>query len=394
MNTESQAELNTKLNTDVNTEPSVESVLTLPSDPIKVKNSALLILTTIAVIFTLNWAQSFIITLLLGILLTYALSPLVALLEKIKIPRVVGSTIVILAVIFGIVFSAYMLQNQIQSIIAKLPEAAAKLSSALATKRGEPLTNMQKVQLAATQVETAATAVQRNTTSEKKPAMRVVIEERKFKLNDFLWRGSLGIFGFIGEVMTMIFLAYFILLSGDNFKRKLVRLTGPSLTQKKITIHILEDINASIQRYMFMLLITNTLVGVFMWIAFRMIGLENAGAWAVSAGFLHLIPYFGPVATAAATGMAAYMQFNSVYMAVLVAGVAMLIATIIGIFITTWMTGRIAKMNSAAVFISLLFFAWLWGVWGMLLGIPIVVIIKVVCERIEQFQPLAELLSE
>ena len=224
--------------------------------------------------------------------------------------------------------------------------------------------------------------------------MRVVIEERKFKLNDFLWRGSLGIFGFIGEVMTMIFLAYFILLSGDNFKRKLVRLTGPSLTQKKITIHILEDINASIQRYMFMLLITNTLVGVFMWIAFRMIGLENAGAWAVSAGFLHLIPYFGPVATAAATGMAAYMQFNSVYMAVLVAGVAMLIATIIGIFITTWMTGRIAKMNSAAVFISLLFFAWLWGVWGMLLGIPIVVIIKVVSERIEQFQPLAELLSE
>ena len=394
MNTESQAELNTKLNTEADTELSVESVLTLSSDPINVKNSALLILTTIAIIFVLNWAQSFIITLLLGILLTYALSPLVALLEKIKIPRVVGSTIVILAVIFGIVFSAYMLQNQIQSIIAKLPEAAAKLSSALTTKRGEPLTNMQKVQLAATQVETAATAVQRNTISEKKPAMHVVIEEPKFKLNNFLWRGSLGIFGFIGEVMTMIFLAYFILLSGDTFKRKLVRLTGPSLTQKKITIHILEDINASIQRYMFMLLITNTLVGVFMWIAFRMIGLENAGAWAVSAGFLHLIPYFGPVATAVATGMAAYMQFNSVYMAVLVAGVAMLIATIIGIFITTWMTGRIAKMNSAAVFISLLFFAWLWGVWGMLLGIPIVVIIKVVSERIEQFQPLAELLSE
>ena len=131
-----------------------------------------------------------------------------------------------------------------------------------------------------------------------------------------------------------------------------------------------------------------------MWAAFRMLGLENAGAWAVSAGFLHLIPYFGPVATAAATGMAAYMQFNSLLMALLVAGVALLIATIIGIFITTWMTGRIAKMNSAAVFISLLFFAWLWGIWGMLLGIPIVVIIKVVSERIEQFQPLAELLSE
>ena len=81
-------------------------------------------------------------------------------------------------------------------------------------------------------------------------------------------------------------------------------------------------------------------------------------------------------------------------MALLVAGVVLLISTMIGIFITTWMTGRIAKMNSAAVFISLLFFAWLWGIWGMLLGIPIVVIIKVVSERIEQLQPLAELLSE
>ena len=394
MNTESQPELNTKLNAEASNKLSGESTPTVSSDLIKVKNSALLILTTIAIVFALQWAQSFVITLLLGILLSYTLNPLVARMEQIKIPRVIGSTIVIVAVILSIVFAAYGLRDQVQSIIAKLPEVSAKLSSALASKRGDPLTNMQKVQIAATQVEAATSSVQSNTTSEKKSAMRVVIVDPKFKLDDFLWRGSLGVFGFIGEAMTMIFLAYFMLLSGDTFKRKLVRLTGSTLTQKKITVHILEDINNSIQRYLVMLLVTNVLIGILMWAAFRMLGLENAGAWAVSAGFLHLIPYFGPVATAVATGMAAYMQFNSLLMAVLVAGVALLIATIIGIFITTWMTGRIAKMNSAAVFISLLFFAWLWGIWGMLLGIPIVVIIKVVSERIEQFQPLAELLSE
>lgn len=394
MNTESQTELNTKLNAEASNELSGESTPAVSSDLIKVKNSALLILTTLAVVFALQWAQSFVITLLLGILLSYTLNPLVARMEQIKIPRVIGSTIVIVAVILSIVFAAYGLRGQVQSIIAKLPEVSAKLSSALASKRGDPLTNMQKVQIAATQVEAATSSVQSNNISEKKPAMRVVIVDPKFKLDDFLWRGSLGVFGFIGEAMTMIFLAYFMLLSGDTFKRKLVRLTGSTLTQKKITVHILEDINNSIQHYLFMLLVTNVLIGIFMWIAFRVLGLENAGAWAVSAGFLHLIPYFGPVATAAATGMAAYMQFNSLLMALLVAGVALLVATIIGIFITTWMTGRIAKMNSAAVFISLLFFAWLWGIWGMLLGIPIVVIIKVVSERIEQFQPLAELLSE
>lgn len=394
MNTESQNGLNTSLNAGANKALSAESAPAASSDLIKVKNNALLILTTIAAIFALQWAQNFVITLLLGILLSYTLNPLVARMEQIKIPRVIGSSIVILAVIFGIVFAAYGLRGQVQSIIAKLPDVSAKLSSSLASKRGDPLTNMQKVQIAATQVEAAASSVQSNTTLGKKPAMRVVIEQPKFKLDDFLWRGSLGVFGLIGEAMTVIFLAYFMLLSGDSFKRKLVRLTGPTLTQKKITVHILEDINDSIQRYLFMLLLTNVLIGIFMWIAFRLLGLENAGAWAVSAGFLHLVPYFGPVVTAAATGVAAYMQFNSLLMALLVAGVAMLIATIVGIFITTWMTGRIAKMNAAAVFISLLFFAWLWGIWGMLLGIPIVVIIKVASERIEQFQPLAELLSE
>jgi predicted PurR-regulated permease PerM len=187
---------------------------------------------------------------------------------------------------------------------------------------------------------------------------------------------------------------YPLLLSGDTFKRKLVHLTGPSLTRKRITVHILEDINNSIQRYMLMLLVTNVMVGLLMWIAFRTLGLENAGVWAVAAGFLHVIPYFGPVITALLTGIAGYMQSDSILLAILVSGTSMLIATIVGVFLTTWMTGRIAKMNSAAVFISLLFFTWLWGVWGMLLGIPIIVIIKVICVHIEHLQPVAELLGD
>ncbi|MCX7169834.1 MAG: AI-2E family transporter, partial [Proteobacteria bacterium] len=124
------------------------------------------------------------------------------------------------------------------------------------------------------------------------------------------------------------------------------------------------------------------------------IGLENAGAWAVAAGLLHVIPYFGPAVTAGAIGMAAFMQFDTLSTALLVAGASMAIATLVGTFVTTWMTGRIAKMNKAAVFVSLLFWAWLWGVWGMLLSIPITVILKVVAQHVEQLEPLAELLGE
>jgi AI-2E family transporter len=120
----------------------------------------------------------------------------------------------------------------------------------------------------------------------------------------------------------------------------------------------------------------------------------NAGAWAVVAGLLHIVPYLGPGVTAVAMGMAAFMQFDSFAMALMVAGASLAIATVVGTFVTIWMTGRIANMNSAAVFISLLFWGWLWGVWGMLLSIPLVVIVKVVSQHVEQLSPTAELLGD
>jgi len=198
----------------------------------------------------------------------------------------------------------------------------------------------------------------------------------------------------MGQAAMVLFLTFFLLLSGDTYKRKLVRLTGPALSNKKITVHILDDINASIQRYMFMLLATNVLVGLLTWIALRWIGLDNAGAWAVAAGMLHVIPYFGPVITATGMGMAAFLQFNALSPVLLVVGASLAIATVVGVFVTTWMTGRIAKMNTAAVFISLLFWTWLWGVWGMLLSMPITFIVKVVAQRVEQLQPVAEMLGD
>ena len=364
------------------------------NNPLQVRNVALLIISTLAVIFALDWAQSFIVTVLLGVLLAYALNPLVTRLESFKVHRVIGSTLIIIALVTGIIFSGYALRGQVQSIISILPEAAIKLTSGFAVKRGDPLSNMQKVQIAANQLETATSTAEDNIKTKKRQTMRVVIEEPKFKIGDYLWRGSLGVFGFIGEAITMIFLAYFFLLSGDSFKRKLVKITGTSITEKKITVHILIDINNSIQGYMFMLLITNIIVGVLSWAAFHALDLENASAWAVAAGFMHIVPYIGPLATAAATGMAAYMQFDSILMALMVSGASIVISTVVGVFITTWMTGRIAKMNSAAVFIALIFFSWLWGLWGMLLGIPVIVILKVICGHIEHLQPVAELLGE
>ncbi len=352
------------------------------------------ILATVAVVFALEWAQSFVISLVLGILFAYTLNPLVAQLERARIPRMLGTCIVMAGVVCALIFGGYALRGQMQTILEQLPAAASKLTTGIAGLRNGQASTMQMVQDAASEIEKATRQAAGMTAAPVQRATRVVMDPPGFKLGNFLWAGSLGAAGMFGQASMVLFLTFFLLLSGDTYKRKLVRLTGPSLSSRKITVHLLEDINASIQRYMSMLLATNLLVGLLTWIVLRWIGLENAGAWAVAAGLLHVIPYFGTAIAAAAIGMAAFMQFDNLSTVLLVVGAFLAIATFIGYFVTTWMTGRIAKMNTAAVFIALLFWAWLWGVWGMLLSIPITVIVKVVAQHVEQLELVAELLGE
>jgi predicted PurR-regulated permease PerM len=356
--------------------------------------TALGVLATLAAVFALSWAQEFLVPLLLGIIVSYTLTPLVAWLEVIRIPRVIGTVIVMAGVIGALVLGMYSLRGQVQSIIEQLPEATTKLTAGLERMRSSQFGNIQKIQNAATDLETATTQTAGVSKASRQTPTHVIVDAPKFKLGNFLWGSSAGALGAMVQAVTVVFLVFFLLLGGDSFKRKLVRLTGPSLSKRKITVHILDDINASIQKYMVMLLTTNLLVALLSWVAFRWIGLENAGAWGAAAGLLHLIPYLGPGVTAVAVGMAAFMQFESFSMAFLVGGTSLVIATVVGTFVTTWMIGRIAHMNSAAVFISLLFWGWLWGVWGMLLSIPIIVIVKVVAQHVEQLHPMAEMLGD
>jgi predicted PurR-regulated permease PerM len=371
------------------------SLVSLPASRLAVdaRGLALGVLAPLVSIYALWWARAFAIPLLLGIVISYTLYPLVAWLEAIRIPRVLGTVIVMASVIGALAFGMYSLRGQMQTIIEQLPEAATKLSAGLAGVRIGQIGNMQKMQNAATQVEKAATQAAGGPAAPRQAATHVIIDQPTFRLSSFLWKSSMDTLGALGQAAMVVSLVFFLLLGGDRFKRNLVRL-GTSLSRKKITVQILNDINHSIQKYLLMLLTTNLLVSLLTWAAFRWLGLENAGAWAAAAGLLHLVPYLGPAVTAVATAMAAFIQFDSLGMAILVAGGSLAIATVIGTFVTTWMTGRIANMNSAAVFISLMFWGWLWGVWGVLLSVPIIVIVKVVSQHVEQLHPIAELLGD
>ncbi len=357
------------------------------------------ILATIACVFALQWAQKFFVPLLLGILLAYTLNPVVRWLERWHVKRVVGATLVTALILGAMGGTFYRLQGEFFNILDELPALTHKVTRILTSSSGERST-IQQVQAAAAEIERAASnatgggerkAIQKRTQSV--PPVPVAAGSN-IRVMDWVLAGSVGLATFLSQATMVVFLVFFLLLAGDTFKRKLVKLTGPSLTRKKVTVHILDDMNNAIQAYMFMLLVTNVLLALLTWAALRAIGLENAGAWAAFAGVAHVVPYFGPLLITIATGAVAFFQFESLRMVILVAGSSLGIATLVGMVVTTWMTGRIAKMNPAAVFVSLLFWGWLWGMWGLLLGVPVVMVVKVISERVEGMEVLAELLGE
>ena len=154
-----------------------------------------------------------------------------------------------------------------------------------------------------------------------------------------------------------------------------------------------EEVDVQIQRYLLVILISNILIAVLTWLAFEAIGLEHAGAWGVAAGVLRFIPYLGTVTIVIASSISGLLQFGTLTLALSVGAASVVVSFAVGMVFTTWLQGRFARVNAAVLFIVLLFFAWLWGLAGLLLGAPLLAIAKVVCDRVESLKPVGELLG-
>ena len=349
----------------------------------------------IAVVAALYLARAFFVPLLIGILASYALSPLVDWLQARRIPRAAGAALVLAALVSAAGWAMLSVGDDAASLITKLPEAARKMRHQVGQARESGPTALQKIQEAATELQGAA-ADAAGDKKAAKPAVQASAArqaETSPWLRDYMLAQSALLFTVAAQAPIVLLLTYFLMASGEHFRRKLVRLVGPSLSAKKDAVRILEEIDVQIQRCLLAILASNALVGIGTWIAFSALGVEQAGTWGVAAGVLHSIPYLGPLLLALASGVAAFMQFGTALHALTVAGVSLLVATVVGSLLMTWLQSRFARVNAAVLFIALLFFGWLWGIWGLLLGAPLVAIAKVICDRVESLKPAGELLG-
>lgn len=350
--------------------------------------SSVQIMPLLAVVAALWWGQVLWIPLVLSLLISYALEPAISRLVAWHLPRSLAVPVLLLVVIASTTAAGYALRGEAEAFVNRLPGAVHTLAEAIHNvTRGAPGT-LSRVQQAAQELASAAGEA---TQAHAPGPAPVRIEQPTFQWNDWLWQGSRNTLEFAGQLFAVLCLVYCLLASGDMYKRKLVRIV-PTLTHKKMTVSILAEIDRQIERFLLARLFISAAVALMVWVAFRAIGVQQAGVWGLLAAVLFAIPVVGPVVIVTAASLAGFVQFGSIGMAALLASVCTVIGVFEGNVLTPWLMSRVGEMNPVAVFISLLFWGWIWGIWGLLLAIPMTAAIKAVCERMEDFQGFAEFL--
>jgi predicted PurR-regulated permease PerM len=369
--------------------------------PVDVRSLSLTVIATLATILVLQQAQSVLIPVVLGVILSYALSPMVTSLTRHRVPRAAGAALAVVVLVGGLGVGIYTLSDEAGAIVANVPEAAQRIRARLtAHQRQNNATIIKQVQEAAKEIEktadvaTTPTAEPGTPRRGGQPVQRVEVVEPAFRASDYLWIGGVGLFGFVGQFAVILFLVFFLLVTGDLYKRKLVKIAGPTLSKKRVTVKILDEINQQIESFIKVQIITSVIVAVATAAVLWGFGVQNFLMWGLLAGIFNSIPYLGPIVVTAGLGIVAFMQFDNAVRSLYVSGAAFAITTLEGMLLTPMLMGRAAQMNPVAVFVGLLFWSWVWGIWGTVLAVPMLMMIKAVCDHVEDLQPIGELLGE
>jgi predicted PurR-regulated permease PerM len=361
--------------------------------PDDVQGVTLIVIAIMGAVLLLQHGRSVLIPVVIGVLISYVLGPAVTSLASRGLPRALGSFIAIALLCGAIGLGVYTLTDEAMAIVESVPPAARRLAVRLESRRGGADGAFEKMQTAAKEIEQAAEQAAEPGTAPR-GVQRVQIVQPAFAARDYLRAGGLGVVALLGQFAMVMFLVFFLLVTGDLYKRKLVKIAGPTLTKKKITVQIMDDINRQISSFLRVQVLTSAIVAVATAGALWWFGVQNYLLWGLIAGLFNSVPYLGPLMVTAGLGLVTFLQFDDLVKTGYVAGVTLAITSLEGWLLTPALMGRAAQMNPVAIFVGLLFWSWVWGVWGTILAVPMMMTIKATCDHIESLQPIGELLGE
>jgi predicted PurR-regulated permease PerM len=351
---------------------------------------AIWIVAAVASVFLLRAASQLLIPIVLAVLISYALEPVVAWLHQRRVPRLVGAG-VLLALILGLSgWGAYSLRDDALQAVEGLPEIA---------RRAREMVWSRSESGPAERVRQAAEELQRSPQEDKAQASTGNAPDPTNRPADgstmigWVQRGVGSVLALAGHITVIFFLVFFLLISASHFKERVIEIAGPHLERRRVTASIIDDINAQIQRFLLVRLVTAVVVAVATWGVLAWMGVRQAAVWGILAGVFNSIPYFGPVIVSGGLLLVGLAQSGDAIQGVKMSAAALVITSLEGWLLTPPLLGKAERMHVVVVFLGVLLWTWIWGAWGTILAVPMLVIIKAIADHIESLKPVSRLMA-
>lgn len=361
---------------------------------------ALWIVAIIAIAFFLRAASQLFIPITIAVLLSYALEPVVAWLVRRHVPRAAGATALLLGIIGLGAWGVYSLRDDVMAATEVLPKAAARIREIVSAPHSGPAANIQE---AARQLEGAAPA--QPETQTQTPTATAGSRSGSGRetgqtggaagsaLFGFLQQGVSAALALAGHLVVILFLVFFLLLAGSHFRARLIEVAGPSPERQRRAASIIDDIDRQVQRFLLVRLVTGAIVAVATWAVLAWMGTPQAAVWGILAGVFNSIPYFGPVIVSGGLLLVGLLQGGGLATGLKMAGAALVITSLEGWLLDPPLMGKAERMSALVVFIGVLVWTWIWGAWGTILAVPMLVIVKSVADHVERLRPVSRLMA-
>lgn len=316
------------------------------------------------------WASSIVMTLLLAVLLAYFLDPGVVFLERIHVPRALGAMVMLLVAIAAVGAVGYLLLNRTESFVDAWPRYSALLRRALESVDRKVLTIEREFSIVA---------------PEQAPQPPSVSANEVQQVRGWLLHGIGSITSGLLLWAFLPFLVFFMLVAKRRLWHATIELFSDA--SRAEVRRALDDVNVVLRSYVAGSSLVAGILAAACWIFFAFMHLDYAFLAALVSGLLNMIPYVGAILSWIPPFLMGLDRWHSIGPFLIVAGVLSAFHLIAANVLMPAIVGRSVHLNALAVTISLLFWGWLWGAFGLILAIPITATLKVICDHVPDWQP-------
>jgi predicted PurR-regulated permease PerM len=352
---------------------------------------ALLVLSVLAVFYTLYLASDIVVPFVLAIVLNLLLQPARRFLsERLRLPAPLASLVLILA-LFGVIGGiGTAISVPASGWIARAPQSLPTLQEKLSALR-RPIEyvqeGMRKIDELMRQQEPG-----RNQNQDQNQHQQTVNVQQPSNVGSVGLSVLSGTRAFVGQLFTLLVVLFFLLSSGDSLLRRFVEIL-PRFDEKKRVVRITEEIERNVSGYLATITVMNALVGIASGLNAWACGLPDPLLWGTVAFLLNYIPILGPFCGVVIFFFVGLFTYSSFWSAFIPAGVYLTIHVIEGETVTPMLVAHRFTLNPVLVIVSLFFWDWMWGVIGALLAVPLLAVAKIVCDRIPALVPLGHLIG-